>query len=234
MLTWQIDPLLVDPTPVPWSQWLTANRLLAEDPSPWTPHLFLRDFALNCYGIMARKSDFVKTTPRDLFLTGFPYLGMPPPLKESVEKNIHRLGLAVSRYFRGAESFSPVEGRKKIERYLLQERLPLPFFRVLASVQDNENEFLLEHFTAAQLESFRHEPFRFPLEMTEPLAYLLGAWAGDGTLNPHQVRICDGHHNYIKRLCALILKLTGTNPESRSSQLTTSTLSNIGRVDNCL
>jgi hypothetical protein len=215
MLTWQTDPLLVDPGPVPWSQWLTVNRLLAEDPSHWTPRLFLQAFTLNFYGIMVRKSDFVKTKPRDRLLTRFPYLCMTLPLQESVEKNAHRLSLGVSRYFWGAESFSPVEGRKKVERYLTQGRLPLPFFRVLARLQENESEFLLEHFTHAQLESFRHEPFCFPLEVTEALAYLLGACAGDGTLNPHQVRICDGHHDYMVRLCELTAKLTGTSPELR-------------------
>lgn len=212
MLTWQTDPLLVDPTPVPWSQWLTANRLLAEESPQWTPRLFLRDFRLNCYGIMVRKSDFVKIKPRDRLLTRFPYLGMTPSLQETVEKNVHRLGLGVSRYFRGAESFSPLKGRKKVERYLTQGRLPLPFFRVFAHLQPNENDFLIEHFTDANLESFRHEPFRFPVEMTEPLAYFLGAVTGDGTLTPHQVKIVDCHEDYMRRLHALATKITGTTP----------------------
>jgi hypothetical protein len=79
---------------------------------------------------------------------------------------------------------------------------------VLARLQDNESEFLLELFTTAQLKSFRHEPFRFPLEVTEPLVYLLGACVGDGTLNPHQVRICDGHHDYMLRLHEFTAKVT--------------------------
>jgi hypothetical protein len=50
MLTWQTDPLLVGPTPVLWSQWITANRLLTEKSLQQTPRLFLRDFNLNFYG----------------------------------------------------------------------------------------------------------------------------------------------------------------------------------------
>jgi hypothetical protein len=215
MLNWRTDPLLMDPQPVPWPQWVTANQLIAHKSSTGVFPLFLQRYQLNGYGIMVRKSDFVKTTPRDRLLTRFPYLGMTPLLQESVEQNVHRLSLGVSHYFRGAERFSPLEGRKKIERYLTQGRLPLPFFRVFAHLQPDENDFLIEHFTAANLESFRHEPFHFPLEVTEPLAYFLGACAGDGTLNPHQIRIVDGHKDYMTRLHVLAIKLTGTNPELR-------------------
>ncbi|MFQ5976580.1 MAG: hypothetical protein ACE5OZ_00445 [Candidatus Heimdallarchaeota archaeon] len=143
-MTWQTDPLMTDQKPVPWPEWITANHLLGEKASLWTPHLFLRDFTLNFHGIMVRMSDFVKNGPRDRLLTRFPYLGMAPALQEVVEKNLHRLGLGMSQYFRGAEHFSPVEGRKKVEHYLTQKRLPLPYFRVLASLQDNEIEFLIE------------------------------------------------------------------------------------------
>lgn len=215
MITWQTDPLLVDPESVPWNQWRTANHLLADTPSCWTPHLFLCDNILNFYGIMVRKSDFVKLTPRDRLLTRFPYLCMSSALQGVMKKNIHRLGMMVSYYFRGAERFSPVEGRKKVERYLKQRRIPLPFFRILASFQDDEIEFLREHFAGAALESFRHEPFCFPREVTPRLAYFIGACAGDGTLTPHQVRICDGHKDYMSRLKNLTIKLTGTNPGFR-------------------
>ncbi|MHA2230929.1 MAG: hypothetical protein ACXAB4_00325 [Candidatus Hodarchaeales archaeon] len=207
--------MLVDPQPVPWPQWVTASQLLAKKSSTCVPQLFLQSPQLNFYSIMARKSDFVKNGPRDRLLTRFPYLCMPSTLQEVVEKNLYRLGLAMSQYFRGAEHFSPVECRKKGECYLIQGRFPLPFFRVLASLQDNEIEFLLEHFTRANLESFRHEPFRFPLEVTESLAYFLGACAGDGTLNPHQVRIIDAHKDYMSRLHELAINLSGTNPELR-------------------
>ncbi|MFQ5977874.1 MAG: hypothetical protein ACE5OZ_07090 [Candidatus Heimdallarchaeota archaeon] len=114
MLTWQTDPLLVDPAPIPWQQWHTANHLLNEDFSPWTPQLFLRDFALNFYGIMVRKSDFMKTIPRDRLLTRFPYLCLTPTLQEIVEKSLHRLGLGISQHFH-------LNGRSS--RFILLERI---------------------------------------------------------------------------------------------------------------
>ncbi len=216
MLNWRIDPLLVDPQPVPWPHWVTANQIIAQKSSTRVPPLFLQPQQLNFYGIMVRKSDFVKDSPSDRLLTRFPYLQLTPTLQKIVEVNLSRFGMKISQYSRGAESFSPLEGRKKIDRYISQNRLPLPFFRVLASLHSNETEFLLKHFTGATLESFRHVPFHFPLELTEPLAYFLGACAGDGSLTPKQVRICDGHQDYMQRLYDLISKLTATTPEFRS------------------
>ncbi|MFQ5977628.1 MAG: hypothetical protein ACE5OZ_05820 [Candidatus Heimdallarchaeota archaeon] len=113
MLTWQTDPLLVDPNPIPWQQWRTANHLLTEASGAWTPHLFLREFKLNFYGIMVRKNDFVKTKHHDRLLLRFPYLCLTGPLQEIVEAHHYRLGMKVSQYFRGSEYFSPLEGRKK-------------------------------------------------------------------------------------------------------------------------
>jgi hypothetical protein len=186
--------------------------MLAESPDIWTPGLFLRDFKLNFYGIMVRKSDFVKTGPRDRLQTRFPYLCLSPRLQELIENKSSRLATSLSQYYQKAESLSPREWRKKLQRYLQQGRVPLPFFRVFAHLQSNENDFLIEHFTDANLESFRHEPFRFPLEMTEPLAYFVGVVAGDGTLTPHQVKIVDCHEDYMRRLQALAIKITGTTP----------------------
>ena len=78
-------------------------------------------------------------------------------------------------------------------------------------MQGNEFDFLIEHFRNANLESFRHEPFIFPTQLTTSLAYFLGACAGDGTLNPHQVRIIDGHQEYMQRLHSITRNLTATN-----------------------
>jgi hypothetical protein len=183
-----------------------------EESSHWTPSLFLRDFRLNFYGIMVRKSDFVRTGPRDRLQTRFPYLCLSPRLQELIESKSSRLAASLSQYYQQAESFRPGAWRKKLQYYLQQGRVPLPFFRVFAHLQPNENEFLIEHFTGATLESFRHEPFRFLVEMTEPLAYFLGVVAGDGTLTPHQVKIVDCHEEYMRRLHALAIKITGTTP----------------------
>ncbi|MFQ5978925.1 MAG: LAGLIDADG family homing endonuclease [Candidatus Heimdallarchaeota archaeon] len=212
MLTWQTDPLLVDPAPVPWPQWRTANHLLKEDLSPWTPRLFLRHLALNFYGIMVRKSDFVKSGPRDRLQPRFPYLCLTSRLQELIANNSDRLAVSLSQYYQKAESYGPRAWRKKLQRYLQQGRVPLPFFRVLGSLQENEADFLLTHFKEASLEAFRHEAFRFPIEVTEPLAYFLGACAGDGSLKRHQVWISDGHEEYMHRLLRLTRQLTGTNP----------------------
>ncbi|MFQ5978982.1 MAG: hypothetical protein ACE5OZ_12725 [Candidatus Heimdallarchaeota archaeon] len=75
-LTWQTDPLLVDPEPVSWPHWVTANQLLGKNSAICVPSLFLQSPQLNFYGIMVRKSDFVKKSPRDRLLTRFPYLCM--------------------------------------------------------------------------------------------------------------------------------------------------------------
>jgi len=97
MLTWQMDPLLVDPQPVVWQEWVTANQLLKEDPSRWSPRLFLRDRMLNFYGVMVRKSDFVKKTPRDRVLNRFPYLRLTADLRKIVKEECYRLGIGISQ-----------------------------------------------------------------------------------------------------------------------------------------
>jgi hypothetical protein len=212
MLNWQTDPLLVDRKSVPWRQWVTANQMLAEKSSIWIPQLFLQSPQLNFYGIMVRKSDFVKSGPRDRLQSRFPYLCLTSRLQELIANNSDRLAVSLSQYYRKVESYGPRAWRKKLQRYLQQGRVPLPFFRVLAHLQPNEHKFLIKHFTDANLESFRHEPFHFPLEVKESLAYFVGVVAGDGTLTPHQVKITDCHEDYMRRLQALTTEITGTNP----------------------
>ncbi|MFQ5979648.1 MAG: hypothetical protein ACE5OZ_16085 [Candidatus Heimdallarchaeota archaeon] len=99
MLNWQTDPLLIDRKSVPWRQWVTANQLLAEKSSTWVPQLFLQSPQLNFYGIMVRKSDFVKSGPRDRLQPRFPYLCLTSRLQELIANNSDRLAVNLSQYY---------------------------------------------------------------------------------------------------------------------------------------
>ena len=92
LLNWQSDPLLLDKTPTSWQQWITANDIVKSDSASPSSQLFLKDHFLNFYGIMIRKSDFVKQTHHDRLLTRFPYIKLTDLLYKAMNDEYYQLG----------------------------------------------------------------------------------------------------------------------------------------------
>jgi len=74
VLNWQTDPLLLDPSPVSFDTWVTANQLLSQDTNSLYSFLDPNTLTLNLYSLLIRKIDFVRDSDGDRILSRFPFL----------------------------------------------------------------------------------------------------------------------------------------------------------------
>ncbi|MHA1188541.1 MAG: hypothetical protein ACTSSK_17100, partial [Candidatus Heimdallarchaeota archaeon] len=59
IISWQNDPLLLDPEPTVMNEWLTANKILESGSPDVSSFIDLKTLTLNLYSILIRKIDFV-------------------------------------------------------------------------------------------------------------------------------------------------------------------------------
>ena len=66
VLSWQNDPLLLDPEPAAINEWLTANKILESNTNKTDSFIDLETLTLNLYSILVRKNDFVREKESEL------------------------------------------------------------------------------------------------------------------------------------------------------------------------
>ena len=196
-LTWQKDPLLLDPEPLEQNAWLTANDLLSQGKRE---SIFTPTGQFRLYSLMLRKIDFVSG---ERLLQGFPYLLLGEDWCERLRRQTLLLVERAHHYFIGAITNTSIRSwQKKLIHYLEdQQRLPFPLFRL---ADDWEEFFTGKQFVRFQ--SARGEPFQLPLYLTEELAYLVGVVMGDGHLAEFFINIIDSSREHIENLARLLEK----------------------------
>jgi len=194
-LSWQKDPLLLDPEPLEQNTWLTANDLCTQGKKG---QIFSPIGHLNLYSFMLRKIDFVSG---ERLLQSFPYIVIDEEWCSLLRKQTLLLAERTHYYFHNALTNIPIHNwQKKIIEYLeKQHRLPFPLFRLADNWQDY---FLEKQFV--QFQSARGEDFQLPLYLTEDLAYLTGVVMGDGHLADYFINIIDSSKEHIKNLAGLL------------------------------
>ncbi|MBN1329057.1 MAG: hypothetical protein JXA54_06245, partial [Candidatus Heimdallarchaeota archaeon] len=194
-LSWQKDPLLLDPEPLEQNTWLTANDLCTQGKKG---QIFSPIGHLNLYSFMLRKTDFVSG---ERLLQSFPYIVLEEEWCSLLRKQTLLLAERAHYYFHNALTNIPIRNwQKKIIEYLeKQHRLPFPLFRLADDWQDY---FLEKQFV--QFQSARGEDFQLPLYLTEDLAYLTGVVMGDGHLADYFINIIDSSNEHIKNLAGLL------------------------------
>jgi len=200
-LNWLTDPLLYDEQPTHYNDWVTANALieLGEMDQVVTKELSFT----NLYGIMVRKIDFVRTTPRDRIIARFPFIKVGEQEKEDIQLDILNLAEVVRNYFYKSINKSILQWKDIIQSYLQKGTLPYPIYRC-------SFEFLPEFFnkpytkSSLRFSSARGETFSFPTKLSNKLAYLCGVCNGDGNLRNYWVIIVDETRQHIKFVSDLL------------------------------
>jgi len=222
LLNWQTDPLLLDFEPQEVAEWRTLNDLLQEV-DPKVKAFYSQHPLQNFYGILIRKIDFIKNTNKSSggqarILTRMPFLPLEhyPSVKESLEETLWATAEAARNYFYRSALNDPAIGswKKRLERYLDRESLPLPFARLnptawctLKKQTTDEQKIIIQ--------SAKSERSTIPLVLSEKLVYLLGIIDGDGHLTKHQLHIVDYSKDQIKQLLAFCFELFNINGELR-------------------
>ncbi|MHA1435282.1 MAG: LAGLIDADG family homing endonuclease [Candidatus Heimdallarchaeota archaeon] len=208
MLHWSTDPLLYDEEPIPYNDWLTANDVIEQD---HLDKVINEDNSFsNIYGIMVRKIDFVRKTPRDRIIARFPFIILEEDEKEFIEDNILTLSELTRDYFYRSINKSIMEWKTIIQNYLEKGKLPYPIYRcsfeldLAKSTHCNTKPLL--HFASA-----RGEAFTFPTKVTNKLAYLCGVCNGDGNLRDYWVIVADETKDHIVFITKLLYDLFSKN-----------------------
>jgi len=206
-LTWQTDPLLLDPKPQKQNVWVTANDLLTTNPfknessenlasldGNWFSFYTNSNPLLPLYSIMVRRIDFVSG---QRLLQSFPYILLEREWVEKLQKNNLSLAEKTHYYFQNTKADYTIKSwQKRIISYLEnQQRLPFPLFRLAEGWEDF---FINKQFIGFQ--SARGEDFQLPLYFTDELAYLVGVIMGDGHLAEYFVNIIDSSQEHIANL----------------------------------
>ncbi|MBD3191032.1 MAG: helix-turn-helix domain-containing protein [Candidatus Heimdallarchaeota archaeon] len=220
-ITWKNDSLLLDK-----KQGLTLNALLENCEDGTKKEQLLKRPLENFYGILIRKTDFIRkksttTDKRIRILTRMPYVPLNhyPFLKETIKEKDWLLAEASRDYFyQSAQNDLSIKSwKKRIERYLKSNTLPLPLLRV-----DEEpwRELITRVFHEKKIiiQSAKREESTIPLILSEKLVYLLGVIDGDGHLTKHQVHIVDYSKKHIEQLQRFFEELFGVTGDIRAGR----------------
>jgi hypothetical protein len=197
-LNWQNDPLLLDPKPVPKKKWVTANDILEQEKL----EAFLENdnTLTNLYGILVRRSDFVRTTTRDRILARFPFLVVTPDQKEWIRTYDLLLSEAARNYFYKSVNRSILSWRTKVAHYLERGILPYPIYRLGRSLETKEPPPRIGRNEYIPFSSARGERFHMPAYITNEIAYIAGVINGDGNLRRYILSIVDFSIKHIETL----------------------------------
>jgi hypothetical protein len=197
-LNWQNDPLLLDPKPVPKTKWVTANDLLEQGKGET---IIKKDYTLlNLYGLLVRKSDFVRTTTRDRIIARFPFLVVTPEQKEWIRTYDLLLSQAARDYFYRSINQSILSWRKRVNNYLKRGILPYPIYRLGRSLETKEPPPRIGRNDNVPFSSARGEKFHMPTQITNEIAYIAGVINGDGNLRRYILSIVDFSIKHIEKL----------------------------------
>ena len=87
LITWQNDPLLLDPTPKSMNGWATANKII-ESGTDVSSFIDLETLIFNLYPILVRRIDFVREKESDRVLSRFPFIVLTDEEKPLIKKKI--------------------------------------------------------------------------------------------------------------------------------------------------
>lgn len=197
-LNWQNDCLLIDPEPVPKTHWLTANDLIEQESEE---SILQKDNTFtNLYGILVRKSDFLRTNTLDRILARFPFLVLTENQKKWVKENDLLLSEAARDYFYKSDNRSILSWRKIIRKYLKRGIIPYPLYRLGDILETKKQPPDITREKYVYFSSARGELFKIPNQLTKEIAYLAGVINGDGNLRRYILSIVDFSHKNIKWL----------------------------------
>lgn len=195
MLNWQTDPLLLDPSPVSFDTWVTANQLLSQDTNSLYSFLDPNTLTLNLYSLLIRKIDFVRDSDGDRILSRFPFLVLTEDELTILQSKILLIAQAARDYFYKSINENIIYWKRRIQNYLKRGALPFPLYRCSCALTNLS--VIHNHVDLLFFESARGKRYTLPTKLTNGLAYLCGVCNGDGHLTKHWLRITDETKDYM-------------------------------------
>jgi len=201
IISWQNDPLLLDPEPTVMNEWLTANKILESGSPDVSSFIDLKTLTLNLYSILIRKIDFVRDKESDRILSRFPFLVLTDEEKTLIKSKILLIAEFARDYFYRSTNSGIMEWKRRIDTYLKRGAMPYPLYRCSSAILDlpMTNPNIDELF----FESARGKRYSIPTKLTNALAYLCGVVNGDGHLHRHFVKITDETKEFMLLLSKL-------------------------------
>lgn len=204
LLSWHNDPLLLDQQPVSAQSWTTANDLVTQGAQD---RVFLTRNCFNLYGILVKKSDFVRRGRNDRLFARMPYVLLEEELQQILRQRRAEVTQKLLYYLDNIYPTSFDYLKRILSRYENHKRLPLLILRVMAELFGKPQERLGEWLRAAKWESFKHKQFSIPSRNSPMFAYFLGVCNGDGSLSRTHIAIGDKYRDYVERLRRLVRRL---------------------------
>jgi len=201
VINWQTDSLLLDPEPTPMNDWLTANKILENDPSNVASFIDLETLTLNLYSILVRKIDFVREKESDRILSRFPFLVLTDDEKILIKSKILLIAEFARDYFYKSTNSGIMEWKRRLTTYLKRGAMPYPLYRCACVVL--ELPLTNHHIDELFFESARGKRYSIPTKLTNALAYLCGVSNGDGHLHRHSFRVTDETKEFMMLLSKL-------------------------------
>jgi len=201
ILSWQNDPLLLDPEPSAMNDWLTANKIIENDHTKTDSFIDLETLTLNLYSILIRKIDFVRTKESDRILSRFPFLVLIDEEKKLIKSKILLIAEFAQDYFYKSINSSIMDWKRRLTSYLRRGAMPYPLYRCCCAILDLPlvNPNIDEVF----FESAKGKRYSIPTKLTNALAYLCGVANGDGHLHRHNFRVTDETKEFLLLLSKL-------------------------------
>jgi len=201
LLTWQNDPLLLDPEPKLMNGWLTANKILESDSLTNDSFIDLDTLTMNLYSILVRKIDFVRDKDSDRIISRFPFLVLTDEEKILIKSKILLIAEIARDYFYKSINSGIMEWKRRLETYLKRGAMPYPLYRCSCALL--EHPMMNPHIDELFFESARGKRYSIPTKLTKALAYLCGVINGDGHLHRHYFRITDETKEFMMLLSKL-------------------------------
>lgn len=209
-LNWSNDSLLFDPEPTFMNDWMTANKLLANDSltsneGKWYALVNNNILSMNLYPILVRKNDFLREKDSDRIISRFPFIVLTEEEKELIKKKILLIAEIARDYFYKAINSKISTWRTRLVTYLERGAMPYPLHRCASKVL--ELPVMKQEENKQAFESARGKRYVIPTKITPTLAYLCGVINGDGHLHKHYIRVTDETKKHIKLISDLFGKV---------------------------
>jgi len=201
IISWQNDPLLLDPEPAAMNEWLTANKILESNSNKMDSFIDLETLTLNLYPILIRKIDFVRDKESDRILSRFPFLVLTDEEKTLIKSKILLIAEFARDYFYRSTNSGIMDWKRRLETYLKRGAMPYPLYRCTCAILDLPltNPNIDELF----FESARGKRYSIPTKLTKAVVYISGVANGDGHLHRHSFRVTDETKEFMMLLSKL-------------------------------
>jgi len=205
LITWQNDPLLLDPEPTPMNDWLTANKILESDSLKIESFIDLETLTFNLYPLLVHKIDFVRTKDSDRVLSRFPFIVLTDEEQPLIKSKILLIAEFARDYFYKSTNSGIMEWKRRLTTYLKRGAMPYPLYRCASAILDfpMTNPNVDEIF----FESARGKRYSIPTKLSKALAYLCGVANGDGHLHRYSFRVTDETKEFMMLLSKLYEQL---------------------------